>query len=763
MALNLPRVTSEIDTLVKRIADRVACLPPEQLLHCGWWKHLSLVIGLGGKEASDFDQVIARRMIDYIQSIIASVNPILPYRTNLPEEEWIALKKDVETLFTHLGSEYQLSLIAHRRALDPNLDMDMEYFRHRAEMEWMIIRGKRYHVHERQALEDVISPHSDVLLRLFGVDSQTLVAALERLLRKLTAGLHDAVLGLIKLQKDILGVQSQLATEQPDAEAEEIQDAVFENPELLARLDKIGGELFGLDLFDVIKVTGLPAAFVNELSWSPGEDQEFFAPGDFPGWPRRVWPTMKRPFIRLGGRVLTFDVSILFDNFYRVLQRVIFRLEPDYKETWNVRQKELSEALPFRYLKRLLPDARVLRRIYYRTKSKRGVLEWHECDGVLIYDDHLFIVEVKAGAFTYTSPATDLPAHIESLKNLAQKPVAQGKRFLKYLKSEPTVPIYDESRNQIDRLRRSDFRHVTVCAVTLEQFTELAARGRHLRNVGVDIGEGAVWVLSIDDLRVFADLFDNPLVFLHFVEQRMRAAQSELVDVADELDHLGIYFRENDYSKYASNLVQSESTRLEFLSYQSLFDDYYAAVYRGEEATLPKQELPALLSKIVRFLGDSSLSGRSAIVSFLLDASGDHRENIANGIERQLRDNAVLGRTKPISSHGDHPFTLFTWSPPVTRDASFARDHTMAAIAAVGEMSRLLLELEFSDADTIAAVHWDRLSLIGLSDAEVARIQARAGGLRRQRISAARKRGKIGRNDPCPCGSGRKYKRCCCP
>src|ERR1035441_7350444 len=23
--------------------------------------------------------------------------------------------------------------------------------------------------------------------------------------------------------------------------------------------------------------------------------------------------------------------------------------------------------------------------------------------------------------------------------------------------------------------------------------------------------------------------------------------------------------------------------------------------------------------------------------------------------------------------------------------------------------------------------------------------------------------GKIGRNDPCPCGSGRKYKRCCLP
>jgi hypothetical protein len=32
----------------------------------------------------------------------------------------------------------------------------------------MNIRGERYHVHERQALEDVISPHSDVLYDCLG-------------------------------------------------------------------------------------------------------------------------------------------------------------------------------------------------------------------------------------------------------------------------------------------------------------------------------------------------------------------------------------------------------------------------------------------------------------------------------------------------------------------------------------------------------------------------------------------------------------------
>lgn len=29
------------------------------------------------------------------------------------------------------------------------------------------------------------------------------------------------------------------------------------------------------------------------------------------------------------------------------------------------------------------------------------------------------------------------------------------------------------------------------------------------------------------------------------------------------------------------------------------------------------------------------------------------------------------------------------------------------------------------------------------------------------RIKERAKRGKIGRNEPCPCGSGKKYKKCC--
>ncbi len=100
------------------------------------------------------------------------------------------------------------------------------------------------------------------------------------------------------------------------------------------------------------------------------------------------------------------------------MQRTILRLKPSYAETWNRNQQKISEELPFKYLERMLPGAKVLKQVYYRGRTNAGAAEWCEADGLLIYDDHLFVIEARGGAFTYTPPATDFPAYIASLKNL---------------------------------------------------------------------------------------------------------------------------------------------------------------------------------------------------------------------------------------------------------------------------------------------------------------------------------------------------------
>lgn len=754
MAAHYPSVVAEINVLVCAIADQVARLPPELLLQRAWWEFATQNIRDGGARG-DTDQVIAMRMVDYVQSVIASIEP-QPKADDVSEEAWALLRDNVETLFSRLVMEYQTCLTAIRQSADPELDMELEEFRAQAEMYWLTVRGKRYHVHEYQALLEVLMPHSDVLERLFGIGAAQLVDELGKILAKLTGGLSEAMGKLFEARDRF----TQYATEHPDLNLDEVRRKVFEDQEFAEQQEKVAGELFGLDLFDVGKITALPEPLLKALSWTPGEDTEFFAPGEFCGWPMRIWPVMKRPFLRVDGQVLCFDIFSLFDNFYRVLRRAVIQLEPAYVTSWNERQKAVTEELPFTYLCKALPGARVYKPVYYRWSVSGAPAQWCEADGLVIFEDHLIVLEVKAGAFTYTSPANDLASHLMSLKNLLQAPARQGSRFVDYLESAAEVPIADEYHAELARLRRADFRHVTVCAVTLDAFTGLAARAQHLRSIGIDVGSRPVWPVSIDDLRVYAEVLGDPLTFLHFIEQRVLAGQSQYVELNDEMDHLGLYLVQNNYSQYAAELMAGQFDRLNFNGYQAPVDEYYSAVLRGEAPRPLRQEMPDRLAQVIDFLVLNPVPRRAELSSFLLGAAGEFRDSFASMIDQALRENPRLGRARPFSVYGGMAMTLYVWTADAPRLALDAQQHTRAVMAANHEANRRLIELVYDQSGSLAQVHMSHVSLAGLSDMALSEIREASVRLQTRRISRAQSEGKIGRNEPCPCNSGKKYKKC---
>ncbi len=742
---HLPIISAQIDQLVNDIAKQILQFSPEKLLRYAWWEFLAITV----QTDDDSQRSHASRMIEYIQSVIVSNHPQDCYIEEINEEKWDKLSDDIRKLFTEDLLLYQICLTA-KNSQSADFDRAQEEFRFRLETAWVLVRGKRYQIHEKKALLDILTPHSDVLGRLFGIDAFTLVEEVNKLLEKLTYGFQDT----FKKLNNILG-------EIRNSDINMFYEKISKDQDLFKQVDETLGELFDFDLFDVEKVTKLPNNLCNMLAWSPGEEADFFMEGPFRGWPLKVWPTMKRPFIRLNERILCFDVFSLFDNFYRVIQRLICRqLEPHYQEEWNRRQNTVSEELPFIYFERLLPGSCIYRSVFYRWKTSSKHAEWCEADGLLIYDDHLFVIEVKANAFTYTSPAIDLPAHIKSLENLVKNPATQGNRFIDFLESAEEVSIADSRYNEVGRLSHANFRHVTVCAITLDVFTELAVRAQSFHEIGIDIGQRAVWSLSIDDLRVYADLFDNPLIFLHFVEQRMCA---KFLNTNGELDHLGLYISHNNYSEYIANIAKLQMDSSVICNgYSGPIDEYYKSVAYNELPVLPKQNIPTRLAEIITFLAVSLKPGRSQLVSFLLDARSELRYEISQAIEQQIRDNISFGFTRPASTtYKEYAVTIFAWSVFSPRKATVAHKHTQSVMAAQGEKRRLLVELEYSAEASLMEVHWQYVNLDSFSYTESIDVQRAGLMLRQRRVTTARKQRKIRVNELCPCGSRKKYKRCC--
>ena len=762
-----PKIVEDINMLVTEIADLIKVLSPEKLLHRAWWEMAAAHIKIETEAEMGEKEATAMRMIDYVQSVIAAISPAENQRDDVTDEEWTDLRSKIQQLFSKVTFEYQLCRNAKNKTDDPNFDQNFEDFQVQAQLCWCNVRGRRYPVHESAYIEDMLLPHSSVLQELFGISGEQFVMEIKKIWHVLSLGIQDLSDDLKQLQNDTMdaiakkveGLSPDSMPNPSDLSAEVIKENAWED-----RHDDIRGRLSGMDLFDVQKITDLPDELLAELSWGQGEEKDFFAEGEFRGWPLRIWPVFKRPFIQLGDRFYCFDLHSLFDNIYRVMQRIILRLKSDYQETWNTIQRSQSEDLPLKYLKRLLPGAKALKNVFYRGKTDSGATEWCEADGLLIYDDHLFVIEARGGAFTYTPPSSDFPAYINSLKNLVLKPAMQGRRFLDYLKTAERVQLFDSNHNQIDKLRKSDFRHITICPVTLDPFTELAAQIQHLRKIGVNVGVAPVWAISLDDLRVYADIFENPLVFLHYVEQRMQAFDSDVIQCNDELDHLGLYLEHNHYSTYAKKVQNESNAPIDFFGYRSEVDKFFhERMFDSNALCSLKQNIPARVLEIIEVLSQNNKPGRTAVAAYILDIGGDWRNKIDTAIVKELARQPTTKRCQPFSTIGDVKLTISCWTEHLgPRNAAWALNHAQTLVVMNNESRRLLIELSYSATGELQDIDWKWIDRDSIPPEKLSKLHLQAEGLRQERLSNAKtERRKIGRNECCPCGSGRKYKKCC--
>ena len=78
-ALSLDPEASREFTADLRAAAQIARLPPDRLLQRGWWEYSAMIVGLGGRDASDSEKLAATRMVDYVQSEIVSVKKPFMY------------------------------------------------------------------------------------------------------------------------------------------------------------------------------------------------------------------------------------------------------------------------------------------------------------------------------------------------------------------------------------------------------------------------------------------------------------------------------------------------------------------------------------------------------------------------------------------------------------------------------------------------------------------------------------------------------------
>ena len=733
---------------------------PESLIHNSYL-HLVVHHMHSGEHIDETeDSVLSLYLLEFIQNMLVSVEGGFG-EDHIPEDQFTLLLSHIKKHREILNQNVLIAEFANKTT-------EVDRFQLQSILHWVNVRGERYSSHEDSTLRDLLTKQTKILESCFSITATDLVNEIMKIHHSLTRGMIESMQTMKDIHDECASDLEFFINNHPNCTKEllvEHNHKIIEDKGLTETVEKAMNNIQGMGLFDVEEITSLPRQFIEAFSFSLGEDIAFREHNGLKFSPLNITPVRKRPFIRVKDKYYCFNVGVLFDHIYRSIQRHIFRSHSELKNEWLQNQTEASERIPIDLLSKILCPDLIIESAYYPQNGSMKQL--CELDAILIFKGFMFIIEVKAGSFTYTSPYDDFDAHISSLKNLSEKPAEQGNRFLDYFKSsKKTVSLYDKNGNETHTFPKEDIWDSCICAVTVDPFTDLTAKSANLSELGINLPSPSTWTISIDDLRVFSDIFSSPIRFLHFVRTRLRAQSCEQLNLNDELDHLGMYIEHNLYAQYAEEGFSASGAKLDFIGYRTPIDEYFQnLLIMPDETPSPLcQRIPAKINEIINYVESQDLDrDLIQLCLYLLDCAGETRDDISDSINCSLLKLRELRRTVYISTQGDVRISIACWNSSIYRpQPKHFINHVYTDLVAQDQNDRHALQLYFNDKEEIVDATWEHLSINDLNDAQKNAFYLKANELREQRVkSYTSKSGKIGRNQKCPCGSNLKYKKCC--
>ena len=176
--------------------------------------------------------------------------------------------------------------------------------------------------------------------------------------------------------------------------------------------------------------------------------------------------------------------------------------------------------------------------------------------------------------------------------------------------------------------------------------------------------------------------------------------------------------------------------------------------------------MPKRFREIINVLFKSNNSEAVSISSYLLDFSSDARQQLSDDIDMILKRQATTGRQCALSFSGKGDsirMTYFVFQDEL-HDAQTDQemfDYTASLLLANGEKERMMLSFRFDANYSLQSVSARSIGIDQISPIRIGELKSRGEQMGDFRVAKyKREHGKIGRNQPCPCGSGRKYKKC---
>lgn len=368
--------------------------------------------------------------------------------------------------------------------------------------------------------------------------------------------------------------------------------------------------------------------------------------------------------------------------------------------------------------------------------------------------------EAKAKQFRLESQLGDIGRLRSDIKANVEDAFDQARRAAKYIDQTNKPEFVEPSTGRRLIISKDKIHRMYLVTVSQHLLAGLATRLSMFKDLGLFRSEEYPFSISIADLETVTNFCDGPDVLLHYVEKRLATQRESLEILADELDFFGAYLQTRLQPARLWDREGVKPTGVWLHGFSAQFDDW-VAYKRGDLSTPPNIELEIPI-EIKQVLGELRKRGdyASRWISFaLLDMS----DSMLGQIAKNLSD-----------------LRTATFTPGMFRRWTYSEGETAVSLIGSLDLSPHLLEQRTEMRTVIEKYRHKAVKSIGLGvivkdnskpfhcatwvegpwdyDAEMEKIMQDEPP-----FMPAPGTKLPGRNDPCLCGSGKKFKKCCLP
>lgn len=462
--------------------------------------------------------------------------------------------------------------------------------------------------------------------------------------------------------------------------------------------------------------------------------------------------TNASPIIDLGDDVfLLFQYYSIVEAFYEA--PFYWMLKDDsYKNIATKNRGNFTEKFCADRLKSVFGRDKVYENIVFTDPAGKRA---GEIDVLVIYANRAIILQAKSKRLTLEARKGNDNALKEDFKKGIQDSYDQGFKCANLLSDKDYIAV-DSSGVSINIKR--DFEEIYIFCTISDHYPALAFQAEQFLEYKQDQKIFPPYVMDIFFLDVLCELLDKPLYFLSFVRRRL--GYSDKFMATNELAILSYHVRRNLW-------FEDEYTGINLGDDISV--DIDAAMLVRREG-MPGERTPNgiltkyknhTFGKLIEHLSNADQDGMLDIGLFLLDWSENAARSLGDGIKKITRQTKQDGKLHDISMlFKGVGITIHCSSLPLPEMMLRLRGH--CTIRKYKQKSDkwfgIAKSAEADDSYKVALVlshPWEYSENIEHASREFV-----GGKMHPDLTTALRTKNKIGRNEQCPCGSGKKYKKC---